>query len=207
MAAVEPRVLLVDDQPLLRESLVRHLQQLMPTLQLEIANNGSVAIGLLVEHSVDLLVTEMFLPDMHSFLMLKAIQEHAPLPKTIVLCCGATAECQVAARQLGVQAILNKRIDVDTFQRSVLRVIKGESVYEPFAARGQQCSTQSTPELTPREFQVLLHLAGGLSNKQIESRLNISASTLKSHLSALFGKFSVCNRTACVVSARQVGLI
>jgi len=207
MSATGLRVLLVDDQPLLRESLIHHLHQSLSAPILTAVRSGAAAIAELAAAPVDLLIAEMFLPDMHSFLLLKAWQEQNALPKTVLLCCGATAECQASARQLGVQAILNKRIDGEYFQRAVQRVLLGESFYEPFSPNGNSCGLPNLPVLTPREFQVLLHLAGGLSNKQIENRLNISASTLKSHLSALFGKFSVNNRTACVISARQAGLI
>ena len=93
-------------------------------------------------------------------------------------------------------------------EQALHAVLAGDSIYEAFQPHGRSCGYNSgSLDLTPREFEVLLSLARGLSNKQIETALTISSSTLKTHLRSLFDKFAVSNRTACLVSARHAGFL
>lgn len=201
-------VMLVDDQPLLRESLQRHLHNLFPQAQLHNASTGSDALVKLASQPVHLLISELFLPDMHSFVLLQRLQVLTQPPITVLLACGATAETQANARRLQVRALLNKRISGQQLESSLQRALDGETIYEAFQPHGRSCGNPaSSLDLTPREFDVLLYLARGLSNKQIETALTMSASTLKTHLRSLFDKFAVNNRTACLVSARQAGFL
>ena len=208
IASAEPQILLVDDQPLLRESLLRHLHHVVPNANVALAHSGSDALLHCAQARVDLLIAELFLTDMHAFLLLQRLQTLGQQPLIVLFACGATTDTQATARRLQVRALLNKRIAGDRLEQALHAVLAGDSIYEAFQSHGRSCGYNSgSLDLTPREFEVLLSLARGLSNKQIETALTISSSTLKTHLRSLFDKFAVSNRTACLVSARHAGFL
>ena len=106
--------------------------------------------------------------------------------------------------------VLYRTASPDKLIAALQALAQGLNVFEPDLAEAlfPQSRVADPPEdLTPRELEVLRHLAEGLSNKTIAKALDISENTVKFHLSALLGKFGVSSRTEVVVRAIQLGLV
>ncbi len=196
----EITLLLVDNQPIWREGLQFTLRRHLPHTRMFYANRGVDALRCLQQQHVDILLSELVLPDMHAFDLVRAQTAIRPLTRAVVLAPTRTAALAAGARQAGACALLHWRIEPHAFMQALLRITTGDTVFELDRA--------VTPlNLTTRESQILLSLHEGLSNKQISERLAMAEPTIKTHLRSLFDKLDVKNRTACVSAARRAGLL
>jgi len=196
----EIKLLLVDNQPIWREGLQFTLRRHLPHTHFLYANSGRDALRCLRQQHVDILLSELILPDMHAFDLVRAIPSEKSSARSIVLAPTRTAALAAGARQAGACALLHWRIEPLALMQALHRIAAGDVVFELDRA--------ITPlNLTNRESQILLSLHDGLSNKQISERLAMAEPTIKTHLRSLFDKLDVKNRTACVSAARRAGLL
>ncbi|MBK8931726.1 MAG: response regulator transcription factor [Chloroflexi bacterium] len=111
----------------------------------------------------------------------------------------------------GVRALLRREMDLDRLWTAVQAAVHGLIVLDPELSAGLITAvspiTLPTDDLTPREREVLQHLAKGLTNKAIAQRLAVSEHTIKFHVNALMGKLGAQSRTEAVVLATRQGLI
>ncbi len=112
----------------------------------------------------------------------------------------------------GVQGLLLRDADADKLVAALAAAAQGVVALDPELSRLLLPATQISPAplvepLTPRELEVLQHLAEGLPNKTIARRLDISEHTIKFHVNAIMGKLGAQSRTEAVVRATQLGLI
>jgi two-component system NarL family response regulator len=196
----ETKLLLVDNQPIWREGLQFTLRRHLPHTQFLLAHSGQDALHCLRQQHVDLVLTELILPDMHAFDLVRNAAEIRTSARCAVMAPTRTAALAAGARQAGACALLHWRIDPIELMNALHRIVMGDRVFEldrPIAPLN----------LTNRESQILLSLHEGLSNKQISERLAMAEPTIKTHLRSLFDKLEVKNRTACVSAAQRAGLL
>lgn len=196
----EMKLLLVDNQPIWREGLQFTLRRHLPHTQFLLAQTGHDALRCLRQQHVDLVLTELILPDMHAFDLVRTITSHHLPARSVVMAPTRTTALAAGARQAGACALLHWRIDPAELMNALHRIANGDQVFE--------LDRPITPlNLTNRESQILLSLHEGLSNKQISERLAMAEPTIKTHLRSLFDKLEVKNRTACVSAAQKAGLL
>jgi DNA-binding NarL/FixJ family response regulator len=120
-----------------------------------------------------------------------------------------------AALRAGARGYLLKGADRDDIVRAILAVAAGEAVYDSAVARRivgfftgarHRYAEQAFPQLTPREREVLDHVAQGRGNHDIARRLSLSEKTVRNHVSAILLKLRVADRSEAVARARDVGL-
>lgn len=206
------RVLVADDHPLFREAIVRTVRE-RPEFELVAeAADGRAALAAIRELAPDVAVIDLKMPQLDGLAVVAAVRRDA-LPTRIVLLSafldGAVVVQEVAA---GAAAYLSKEAGRREIADAVAAVARGETVLSPEAQAGiaaqlRQRGTQERPLLSPREREVLGHVAAGRGAPEIARRLQLSPATVKGHLQGLYEKLGVSDRAAAVAEAMRRGLL
>ena len=203
------KILLADDQDLVRDSLVTLITAYSPGAEVTGVPSLDAALGMLRRGTrYDIAILDLQMPGMNGLEGLgKVIASWPDLP--VVLMSGAARDSDVEnAIGMGAKGYLPKTMAGKVLVRAIELILAGE-VYLPSTALRQvpgTVQTEKPSELTEREYQVLQQLKEGLANKEIAQRLDINVATVKLHLRSLSKKLDVRNRTELVLKAIQRGL-
>ncbi len=203
------RILVVDDQRLVREGLTA-LLELVDDLQLvAVAEDGAQAIALVDEHRPDVVLMDLRMPVMDGVEATRRIRRDHPDVEIVVLTTHADDDSILAALRAGARGYLTKDAGVAEIARAVAAAAAGQALLDPqVQVRLLQGLTADRPPgpLTERETEVLALIAGGLSNAEIAQRLVISTATVKSHINSIFAKTGARDRAQAVRWAYQHGV-
>ncbi len=214
------RVLVVDDQRVVRDGLAQ-LLRVSPDVDLVgTAENGQVALERLDDLAPDVVLMDLRMPVMDGVEATRRIRAGHPAVQVIVLTTYADDESVFAALRAGARGYLTKDADADEILRAVRRVHAGEAMLDTSVqARLLDALGAAVPasapapapadlpdDLTPREAEVLALIAEGLSNAEIARRLVVSEATVKTHVNRLFAKTGVRDRAQAVRYAYRHGL-
>lgn len=193
MSGQSPTVLLISDHLLWREGLHHAMGSRFPKLRYRQAASGCEALHSGAALECTLLLSDWALPDMDAFHLLKELRRQRRAPPTIVF----AAPCQPARaiEPEGLLTVLSAQASLGELWQTVERLL-------PQSRERCGACVAGTP-LTGRQTEVLCALQRGLANKQICAELGMADATLKTHLRALFKKYGVNNRTACVLAAQS----
>ncbi|MBN1262610.1 MAG: response regulator transcription factor [Anaerolineae bacterium] len=209
------KVLICDDQALIRDSLEMLLRLERDIEVVGLAQDGAEAVALTARHQPDLVLMDLKMPGMNGIEATRRIHTHHPGVKVLVLTTYDDDEWVFDALRAGAAGYLLK----DTPRAEVLRALRGTVEGKAFvdpAVAGKLVSqvagaqtrspTLLTDKLTAREEDVLRLLAQGLTNADIAARLFLSEGTVRNHVSAILAKLNVADRTQAAVLAIQHGL-
>jgi DNA-binding NarL/FixJ family response regulator len=210
------RILIADDHPLFRTALAQAVAGLAPST--EVFEAGSLAAAqLLLEQQpdVDLVLLDLHMPDSHGLMGLATLR--AAHPAVAVAMISADDEPNTVRRALahGAAGYIPKRCDGATLHAALRALLDGneylpdelaEQLQDLPAADDDDRTATRLAQLTPQQFKVLNLVAEGRLNKQIADVLGISERTVKAHLSALFEKLDVRNRTQAGVLLKSLQL-
>jgi DNA-binding NarL/FixJ family response regulator len=203
------RVLVVDDQRLVREGLTA-LLELVDELQLvAVAEDGARALALVAEHQPDVVLMDLRMPGMDGVEATRRIRRDHPDVEVVVLTTHADDDSILAALRAGARGYLTKDAGVAEIARAVAAAAAGQALLDPqVQARLLQGLTdgRSPGPLTDRETEVLALIAGGLSNAEIAARLVVSEATVKTHVNRVFAKTGARDRAQAVRWAYQHGV-
>jgi DNA-binding NarL/FixJ family response regulator len=203
------RVLVVDDQRLVREGLTA-LLELVDDLQLvAVAEDGARAVALVAEHRPDVVLMDLRMPGMDGVEATRRIRRDHPAVEVVVLTTHADDDSILAALRAGARGYLTKDAGVTEIARAVAAAAAGQALLDPqVQARLLEglAGDRSPGLLTERETEVLALIAGGLSNAEIAERLVISTATVKSHINSIFAKTGARDRAQAVRWAYQHGV-
>ncbi len=209
------RVIVVDDQALVREGLVTMLE-LIPGIEVVgAAGDGVEAIDLVERIEPDVALMDLRMPLLDGVEATRRIRANHPGTQVIVLTTHADDSSILGAIQAGARGYLTKHSGGKAIREAIETVMQGNPVLEPMVqarvletlARGQPFQHASLPDgLTPREGEVLTLIAAGLANQEIARKLFISEGTVKTHINNLFGKIGARDRAQAVAYAFRRGL-
>jgi DNA-binding NarL/FixJ family response regulator len=178
------------------------------------ANNGDEALKQYRRHTPDVVMMDLEMPQVDGVQAIQLIRGHDAEAKVVVLTAYDTDERILQAVQAGARGYLLKGAPRDDIFRAVRVVNSGGSLLEPAVAGkllqhvgGIMRGDNRDEELTPRELDVLTHMARGLRNKEIATELFITERTVKFHANAIYQKLAVGGRTEAVSKALQRGLV
>ena len=207
------RVLLADDQRVVREGLAM-LVGLLPDIEVVgAAADGEEAIRLAVARAADVVLMDLRMPRCDGVEATQRLADARPEARVIALTTYADEETVLRALRAGARGYLTKDAGADEIHRAILAVARGEAALDPavqahlVAAVAEGADAHALPDgLTPREAEVLTLIAGGLSNTQIAEQLVVSPATVKSHVNRVFAKAGVRDRAQAVAYAYRNGL-
>jgi len=201
--------MIADDHSMVREG-IKQLLELDGDIKVTMeANNGKQCIELLDEKQTDVLLLDINMPNMNGLQVLQHIRESKKKVKVLILTIHNEVEYLMRAVEIGVDGYVLKDSDSSVLKKAIFSVNRGEIFIQPeltplLKARMEQknsLSNNSVESLTKREIEVLKLLAEGLFNKEIAYMLAISEKTVKNHVSNIFKKINVSDRTQAAVYA------
>jgi RNA polymerase sigma factor (sigma-70 family) len=214
------RVLLVDDEELVRKGFRLILESEPDFEVIGEAANGAEAVALTKELDPDVVLMDVQMPEMDG---LEATRRIAAMGRTessrvLVLTTFDVDEYVYEALRAGASGFLLKRTPAADLVAGIRVVATGDALLAPsitrrlidqFAQRPEETRIDATAlrELTEREREVLTLVAQGLSNAEIADRLVLSEGTVKTHVKHIFGKLDLRDRTQAVIFAYDVGLV
>ncbi|MEO6227723.1 MAG: response regulator transcription factor [Thermomonas sp.] len=211
-----PSLLIADDHPLFRAALRQAARDALGDVELfEAGNLETVLATLDAQPQVDLVLLDLHMPGNHGLAGLAAVR--AQYPGVAVIVVSANDDPRVVRRALdhGAAGYLPKSAGLDEL-RDAIRTVLACQTWLPASLRATVARAQSSPgdaalasrlaSLSPQQFRVLTLVAEGLLNKQIADRLDVQERTVKAHLSAIFERLNVRNRTQAGVILRELEL-
>ncbi|MFF2659379.1 response regulator [Kitasatospora sp. NPDC058032] len=221
MTAATPgiRVLIVDDQPLVRRGLSLILS---PDPAFEVvgeAEDGQQAVALAHRLRPDVVVMDIRMPVLDGVAATEELARTLPLCRVLALSTFDMDEYVVAALRAGAHGFLPKDVSPEDLAAAIRTVHTGEAVVAPRLLTrlisayvraplgAPPPPAVTTGELTPREVEVWRLMATGLDNAGIARSMDISHSTVKNHITSLFGKLDVRDRAQAVIAAYESGLV
>jgi DNA-binding NarL/FixJ family response regulator len=207
-ATVKPaiRVMIADDHPIVCLGLATMIDSQPDMTVVAQASNGREAVEMFTQHTPDVTLIDLRMPEMSGVDAIKAIRARHPGAVFIVLTTYQGDEDIHKAMAAGAQGYLLKGMPHDDLLEAIRRV-KGGSQYLPPSVRSSLANRLPSSELSPRELQILELIVKGLSNKQIADRLGITEGTVKWHVNAILGRMNVSDRTQAAVAALNRGIV
>ena len=211
-----PSLLIADDHPLFRAALRGAAADAVADLTVQEADSlDSVLAALDAEPGIDLVLLDLHMPGNHGLAGLAAIRAQHPGVAVVVV--SANDDPRVIRRALdhGAAGYLPKSTGLEDL-REAIRAVLGLQQWLPPSLRNAVGGAKSLPgdaelaarlaSLSPQQFRVLALVAEGLLNKQIADRLGVQERTVKAHLTAIFERLGVRNRTQASVVLRELEL-
>jgi DNA-binding NarL/FixJ family response regulator len=213
------RVLLADDQRLVRESLSTLFGLLAGIELVGAACDGEEAISLARLHQPEVVLMDLRMPRMDGIEATRRLREQLPEVRVIALTTFADDESVLGALRAGARGYLTKDAGAEDIRTAILAVVAGEATLDPavhqhvvaaladgLAGQRDDCTPELPDGLTPREAEVLKLIAQGMSNAEIAQHLVVSPTTVKSHINHLFAKGGLRDRAQAVAYAYRVGV-
>jgi DNA-binding NarL/FixJ family response regulator len=202
------KLLLVDDHAMFREGLSLLVAHHFQDVEVLHAERLAQAVTLVKQHvDIDVVLLDLALPDSQGLDALPGLHEATPNARIVVLSADDSPGTVRGAIEQGAAGFIPKTAQGSTL-REALDVVLGGGVYLPGspAQAAPAGATDPTLGLSPRQVEVLHLLIRGASNKHICRALSMAESTVKTHVSAIFRKLEVTNRTQTVFAAARLGL-
>jgi DNA-binding NarL/FixJ family response regulator len=208
------RVLLVDDHPAFLEGLALLLADADDLAVVGRALDGEEACRLHAELAPDVVIMDLHMPRLGGIDATRRITEADPTTAVLVLTRVEDDDSVFAALRAGARGYILKGAGRDDVLRAISAVREGEAIFGPGVAQrilGYWANAASSPpvafpELTAREREVLELIAQGLNNAEIARRFVLSPKTVRNHISNIFTKLHVADRSQAIVRAREAGL-
>ncbi|GAB3492803.1 transcriptional regulator [Flexivirga lutea] len=210
------RVMLVDDHAIIRQGL-RSILERDPKIKVTAEASSSGECLALMDCSAppDVLLLDLKLStssDTEGLDLAREVADRHPQVAILVLTTFLNEELVLQAVQAGAKGYVVKDVDTDALMRAIHDVSRGESAFDARSAaamvRGMQApAPEAKPGLSPRELEVLRHLARGLSNKEIGKRLYVGETTAKFHVGNILRKLEVSSRAEAVYEASKRNLL
>jgi DNA-binding NarL/FixJ family response regulator len=211
------RIVLVDDQTLVRQG-IRSLLQLAGDITIVgEAGDGDEALSVIAREKPDVVLLDVRMPKKNGLDVLRELKTTSTVPPIILLTTFDDDEALLAAVRAGAKGYLLKDVSLEQLTDAIRAVAAGGTVIRPAVTervlRGlehmpRDFEALSPPDpLTKREIEILRLMAGGYSNREIADALGTAEGTVKNHASSILSKLGVRDRTRAVLKALELGYI
>jgi DNA-binding NarL/FixJ family response regulator len=202
------RLMLAEDHSLVRAGLADLVGNVADFELVAAAADGAEAVALAAEHSPDVVLMDLLMPELDGIEATRRIVEAHPAVQVVVLTSFSDRERILEALDAGAIGFLLKDAEPDELFRGIRAAARGESPLAPKAAREVLLARSERRDrgLTERELDVLGLVRAGLSNKLIARRLDISEKTVKAHMTSIFQRIGVSDRTQAALWAERHGV-
>ncbi|HHZ17330.1 MAG TPA: response regulator transcription factor [Peptococcaceae bacterium] len=210
------RVVIIDDHPLVREGIKKLLEFEEDIEVLDMAGDGQGAINIARKLVPDVILMDINMPGTNGIEATKVIKREFPQIGIVALTAHEEKDYVLDLVRAGVSGYVLKDICPEKLVETIREVAQGRSVIDPsitkllFTEVNRMTKPQNREEgkaITSREMDILKLLARGLSNKEIASELSISEKTVKNHITSIFRKIKVEDRTQAVLYAVKHHLV
>lgn len=209
------RVLIADDHPVFRGGLRTLLSSLGEAEVVGEAATGAEAVTAAEALQPDVVVMDLHMPELNGIEATRQIVAHSPHIGVLVLTMFEDDDSVFAAMRAGARGYLLKGAQRSELLRAIRAVVAGEAIFGPpvarrlmdyFARPAPRPDPAAFPELTDREREILDMVARGRSNADITRELVLAPKTVRNHVSNIFSKLAVRDRSEAIVRAREAGL-
>jgi DNA-binding NarL/FixJ family response regulator len=212
------RVVIADDQTLVREGLTLMLGLMAGIEVVGVAEDGERAVAAVLEAGADVALLDLRMPRLDGVEATRRLRETAPDVEVVVLTTYADDESVLAALRAGARGYLTKDASSEEIERAVRDAATGRTRLDPavqqrlvelLTAAPDPAPSGTTPPggpLTERETEVVVLMAQGLTNRQIAHQLFVTEATVKTHVNNLFSTLDVNDRASAVAWAFRAGL-
>jgi len=200
-------IAIVDDHRVVARSLKAYLESFPGFAVVGIAASGEELLNHLDGWKPDVVLQDLLLPGgIHGIETTKQVLARAPATRVIALTASVDEARLMGALRAGAVGYLSKDAEPETLLAAVRAVVRGKTYIDRLAA-GAITGPATAVDLTPRETDVLRHMALGRSNRDIAAALAISDETVKTHVARVLAKLGVDNRAQATVQALKRGLV
>ena len=207
-------VMIADDHSMIREGLKQLLELEGDFKVIAEACDGVECLNKLETVTPDVLLLDINMPNMNGLEVLQKMKEKRMKIKVLVLTIHSEVEYLLKAVDIGVNGYLLKDSESAELKKAILAVVNGDNYIQPSLIPvlnskmiDRDKDVMKIESLTRRELEVLKNLSIGMYNKEIAEKLDISARTVKNHISNIFKKIEVTDRTQAAVFAIRNNLI
>ncbi len=201
------RILIADDHPLVQEGIQLAIGARHPGNIVDVAGTIAEAEVLIQQHGrYRLLLLDYELPDANGFNGFFRLQHLLGRTPIAIISAHDSQQMVTTAQAVGASGFLSKRQPLETIIAAIEMILAGGRVFPPSPGPDAQTDTlrKRLDSLSGAQRRVLLALASGDLNKQIAADLGVSEATIKAHLSAIFRKLEVTNRTQAILTMRPL---
>ena len=196
------RIIIADDHPLFRTALGHAVGRVWPEADI-VETSSAKGAREAVEAGAEALLLDLHMEDSNGLSALMDFRQDFPALPVVIVSASEEARVYAAASQLGAAAFIPKSASLETMREALARVREGENWF-PETGSGPDEDLAKIASLTPAQRRILGQLSEGLLNKQIAYELDISEATVKAHITAIFRKLGVVNRTQAVLLAGKL---
>ena len=202
------RIVVADDHPLFREALVSAVRKARPDASVVECSSFAEADAALSQGSVDLMLLDLKLSDVEGMTGLNLVRANHPTVPVVVVSASEEPHTVRRALAVGASGFIPKSSSLDTMVEAIGQVLDGETwAPDVGEAEGEEADLQGRiASLTPSQLRILEGLKAGRLNKQIAYDLGVTEATIKAHLTSVFRKLGVQNRTQAVILSQQIDL-
>lgn len=204
---IRGRILIADDHPLIQEGIQLAIRARHPNVVVDVAGTIAEAAALIEMHGgYRLLLLDYELPDAKGFGGFFRLQHLLGRVPIAILSAHDSQQMVSAAQAVGAVGFLSKRQPLDATAAGIDMILGGGRIFPNAAGpdEGVDALRKKLDSLSGAQRRVLMALASGDLNKQIAADLNVSEATIKAHLSAIFRKLGVTNRTQAILMMRPL---
>ncbi|TZG27985.1 response regulator transcription factor [Sphingomonas montanisoli] len=201
------RILIADDHPLINEGIQIALRVHQPGYVVDVAGSIADAEVLIQQHNdYRLLLLDYELPDSNGFNGFFKLQHLLGRVPIAIISAHDSKQILSAARAVGASGFISKRQPLDAIVAAISMVLRGGSFFPPVDDGADEAEQlrKRIDSLSNAQRRVLMALAHGDLNKQIAAELGVTEATIKAHLSAIFRKLGVTNRTQAILMVRPL---
>lgn len=198
------KILLAEDQSMLRDALKQLLMLEDNVQEVITAQDGKFAIEILKNEKFDIVILDIEMPKITGLEVLEWIRENNRTEKVIIVTTFKRAGYFERAVHNNVDAYVLKERSIDDLMITINNVLVGKKEYSPELM--VDIIDNKNP-LTEQERKIMIELASGLSNKEIADKLHLSNGTVRNYLSNIFNKLAVDSRVAAIKKVQEMGWI